>query len=109
MSDPTTLGAFEEQVLLAVLHARDDAYGMAVRREIEERTDREVAIGAVYATLDRLEAKRLVTSSRSRAEGTSRRLFRVTSAGTRALVETRAQRERLWKGIELGVPARGLA
>ena len=68
MSDEA-LGAFEEQVLLAVLHARDEAYGMNVRREIEARTDREVSIGAVYATLDRLEAKGLVSSDRVAAEG----------------------------------------
>ena len=63
MSDEA-LGTFEEQVMLAVLHARDEAYGMSVRREIEARTDREVSIGAVYATLDRLEAKGLVSSNR---------------------------------------------
>ena len=60
MSTDNSLGVFEEQVMLAVLHARDDAYGMNVRREIETRTGREVAIGAVYATLDRLEAKGLI-------------------------------------------------
>jgi len=50
MSSDNSLGAFEEQVMLAVLHARDDAYGMNVRREIEARAGREVAIGAVYAS-----------------------------------------------------------
>ena len=55
MSSDNSLGVFEELVMLAVLHAREDAYGMNVRREIETRTDRDVAIGAVYATLDRLE------------------------------------------------------
>ena len=100
MSADESLGAFEEQVLLAVLHARDDAYGMNVRREIESRTGREVAIGAVYATLDRLEAKGLAASSRVRTDGASRRLFRVTAAGRRALVETRGLRERLWVGVD---------
>jgi hypothetical protein len=47
MSAENTLGAFEEAVMLAVLHAREDAYGMNVRRELEARTDRDVAIGAV--------------------------------------------------------------
>jgi PadR family transcriptional regulator PadR len=45
------LGAFEEQVLVAVLRTRDEAYGMSVRRELERVTGRELAIGAVYATL----------------------------------------------------------
>ena len=94
------LGAFEEQVMLAVLHARDDAYGMNVRREIETRTDREVAIGAVYATLDRLEQKGLIASTRVAGDGGSRRVFSVTAAGTRALYETRAVRDRLWQGVD---------
>lgn len=101
MSVDETLGTFEEQVMLAVLHARDDAFGMNVRREIEARTDRDVAIGAVYATLDRLEAKKLVGSTRPKEFGGSRRLFHVTQAGVAALANTRAMRERLWRGINL--------
>jgi PadR family transcriptional regulator PadR len=105
MKKPTSesgpLGAFEEQVLLAVVHARDDAFGMNVRREIEHRTGREIAIGAVYATLDRLEAKGLIVSSRPRSSGASRRVFRVTGAGSSALGETRVMRDRLWRGIDL--------
>ena len=98
MSDDT-LGAFEEQVLLCVVRTGDDAYGMAVRREIETATDRDVAIGAVYATLDRLEAKGLVRSTRP--GGGARRVFAVTRTGARALAETRRVRERLWHGVDL--------
>ena len=68
--------------------------------EIERVTGRELAIGAVYATLDRLEAKGLLGSSRTYEEG-SRRLFEVTPAGARALADTRAMRERLWEGVDL--------
>ena len=96
------LGVFEEQVVVAVLRTRGDAYGMHVRREIEQVTGRELAIGAVYATLDRLEAKGLLASSRLHAGGPSRRLFAVTAAGARALADTRAMRERLWRGVDLG-------
>jgi PadR family transcriptional regulator PadR len=99
--DEAPLGAFEEQVLLAVLRTGSDAYGMCVRREIEEVTGRDVAVGAVYATLDRLESKTLVSSRRAETFGVSRRLFAVTTAGARALAETRAMRERLWRGVEL--------
>jgi PadR family transcriptional regulator len=99
MSAETSLGAFEEHVMLAVLHARDDAYGMNVRREIEARTARDVAIGAVYATLDRLEQKGLISSRRVVGDGGSRRVFAVTAAGTRALYETRSVRDRMWQGI----------
>src|SRR6266851_4539058 len=56
------LGEFEQIILLAVLRLADDAYGMEVRREIEARAGRDASIGAVYATLDRLEAKGLVRS-----------------------------------------------
>ena len=100
-ADPGTapLGVFEEQVLVAALRTRSDAYGMQIRREIERVTGRELAIGAVYSTLDRLEAKGLVTSSRTHggthASGPSRRLFALSPAGARALAETRAMREPL--------------
>jgi PadR family transcriptional regulator, regulatory protein PadR len=96
------LGVLEEQVLVAVLRTRGDAYGMEVRREIEQVTGRELAIGAVYATMDRLEQKKLLTSRRTHGAGPSRRLFEITARGARALVETRAMRERLWRGVDLG-------
>jgi PadR family transcriptional regulator PadR len=100
--DVDPVSNFEEQVMLAALRTGDDAYGMNVRRELEEVTGREVTIGAVYATLDRLEAKGLVTSTRVAGTGaSSRRVFAVTLDGVRALAETRAQRDRLWEGIKL--------
>jgi PadR family transcriptional regulator PadR len=95
------LGVLEEQILVAVLRTRDDAYGMQVRREIERVTGRDLAIGAVYATLDRLEAKALVSSRRVIAEGASRRIFAVSAKGARMLSETHAMRERLWRGVDL--------
>ena len=101
MNDHAPLGTFEEQVMLAVLRIHEEAYGMAVRREIERVTERELSIGAVYATLDRLEAKGLVDSTRAQGEG-SRRVFAVTARGAAALAESRAMRERLWNGIDIG-------
>ena len=96
------LGTFEEQVMLAVLRTDRQAYGMAIRRELEQVTGRSLAIGSVYVTLDRLESKGLVTSTRTpREESGSRRLFTVTPAGAQALADTRAMRDRLWRGIEL--------
>lgn len=106
----TPLGVLEEQVLVAVLRTRGDAYGMEVRREIEHVTGRDVAIGAVYATLDRLEAKGLLASRRVQADEGSRRLFALTRAGASDLAETRVMRERLWHGVDvrrLHVLARG--
>ena len=96
------LGVFEEQVMLAILRApQEAAYGLSVRREIEDVTGREVAIGAVYATLDRLEAKGLVKSARHTLEGQSRRVFSVQRTGLVALAETLSMRERLWRGVDI--------
>ena len=104
MDDPNVpLGVLEEQVLVAVIRTAGEAYGMEVRREIERVTGRDLAIGAVYATLDRLEAKRLVRSKRTFGDGPSRRQFALSAAGARALAGTRAMRERLWRGVDLGV------
>ena len=102
MSAPVApLGVLEEQVLVAVLRTRGEAYGMEVRREIERVTGRDLAIGAVYATLDRLEEKKLLKSKRTFGDGPSRRLFEVSVHGARALAATRAMRERLWHGVDL--------
>jgi PadR family transcriptional regulator len=100
--DPALLGSLEEQVMLAVVRTGDEAYGMNVRRELESVTGREITIGSVYATLDRLEAKGFVSSSRASAADTpSRRVFGITSAGARSLALTRDTRERLWDGVRL--------
>ena len=100
---PVLLGSFEEHVMLAVARTGTQAYGMNVRRELEEVTRREVTIGSVYATLDRLEAKGLVTSSRVAADSDvpSRRMFIVTPAGAHSLVFTRTTRDRLWSGVDV--------
>jgi PadR family transcriptional regulator PadR len=100
-AEPVLLGSLEEQVMLAVVRTGEAAYGMNVRRELEEVTGRDVAIGAVYATLDRLEAKGLASSTRPLADGASRRIFAVTSLGAHSLALTRKTRERLWSGVTL--------
>jgi PadR family transcriptional regulator PadR len=101
-SDAAPLGTFEEQVLLAVIRTKPDAYGMNVRRELEKVTGRDVTIGSVYVTLDRLESEGLAGSERTAGtEPHSRRVFTVTRAGALALAETKSMRERLWAGVEL--------
>lgn len=98
-----TLGEFEQALLLAIVHLGDNAYGVTIRQEIERRTDREVAIGALYTSLDRLERKGLVTSTMSEptAErgGRSRRHYRLRPAGATALRQSRARLDRLWDGL----------
>jgi PadR family transcriptional regulator, regulatory protein PadR len=100
--DESPLGTFEEQVMLSVVRNGNDAYATSVRRELEKVTARSIAIGSVYVTLDRLEAKGLIASTRTqRDDSISRRLFVVTPDGARALAATRTMRDRLWEGVEL--------
>ncbi len=103
MGSENLLGAFEEMVLLAVARGAGDAYGMTVRREIEERTGREVTIGAVYATLDRLEKKGLLTSrlgdGGAERRGRARRHFRLRTRGAEALARAQQMRAGLWEGV----------
>lgn len=98
------LGEFEQMLLLAALRLGDEAYGAALSQELEERVGRRVSRGAVYVTLDRLEAKGLLTTRMSapRAErgGRPRRLIAVTPAGITALREAREALETLWDGVE---------
>jgi PadR family transcriptional regulator PadR len=103
------LGEFEYIVLLAVWRLSDTAYGMSVRREIADRTGRDVSIGAVYATLERLAAKGLVTSALSdptpERGGRAKRSFRVTGAGVDAVNRTRQGLANMLEGLEF--PAAG--
>jgi PadR family transcriptional regulator PadR len=98
------LGAFEELVLLAVVHLGADAYGMRVRREVEARTGRDVNIGAVYATLNRLETKDYLTSAEvsgpEARRGRPRRTFRLRPAGAAALREARHAARSMWEGVD---------
>jgi DNA-binding PadR family transcriptional regulator len=104
------LGEFEQVVLLAILRLKDDAYAIPVRREIEARTGRTVARGALYTALERLESKRCLTSRMSEPlperGGRSRRYFSVTPAGLSALRVSRRSLLQLWSGLEsqLGRP-----
>ena len=104
------LGEFELVVLLTLLHLGEDAYGMTIRVEIEERTDRPVSIGAVYTTLRRLERKGLVASqlgapSPSRG-GRAKKFFRLEPAGLEALERSRAMFNRLWEGVSAPLATR---
>jgi DNA-binding PadR family transcriptional regulator len=98
------LGEFEQIVLLAILRLNDEAYAVPIRDEIETRTARSVARGALYTALDRLETKHFLTSKMSEplAErgGRSRRYFAVTPAGVSALRESRQALLQLWTGLE---------
>jgi DNA-binding PadR family transcriptional regulator len=85
------LGEFEQLVLFAVLHG-DAPYGAAIRDAIERRTGRQVSAGAVYTTLERLEARGLVTSSwgdpTPERGGKRKRHYRIRPAGREALARS---------------------
>ncbi|MCW8108330.1 PadR family transcriptional regulator [Alteromonas ponticola] len=96
----TFLGEFEHIVMLTVLSLGDDAYGVTVRQQLRDIIGREVAIGALYATTERLEKKGLLTSTKSGASaqrgGKAKRYFKVTSQGIAELERTKQNLEKLW-------------
>lgn len=94
---------FEQHVLLAVWRLGNEAYGASVRDELESKTGREIAQGAVYITLVRLEKKGLLHSHLSDPTpvrgGKAKRLFDITSAGVAGVQAARQAMDRLWDGL----------
>lgn len=101
------LGEFEQVVLLAVLAVGGAAYGIPVRDEIVRRTKRRVTLGAIYKTLGRLEAKRLVAShleaSTARRGGRRTRCYTVTVAGRRMLRSSLQSVQQMAAGLGVGL------
>lgn len=99
------LGELEELVLLALARLEDEAYGMSIRREIEARTGRDVAIGSVYSSLERMEDKGYIRSwvgdPTPERGGKAKRYYGLESAGARALLASRERLDALWEGLEL--------
>lgn len=97
------LGRLELTVLLAVSRLGDEAYGLAVRRTVSEQLEHDYSVGAIYTTLQRLEEKRLVKSYETDPlpirGGRSRREFRITAAGGRAIEDARIRAAAVWQGI----------
>ena len=97
------LGAFEQAVLLAVVRLDDGAYGRAILKEVEDRLHREVAPGAIHATLERLLTKRLVASylgsGTANRAGRERRYYRLEPMGLQALDDARVAMHQLWRGL----------
>lgn len=97
------LGEFEEIVLLTVALLYDDAYSVAVLEEIERRMDRSMNIGSVHRTLQRLEEKGFINSrfgdATTERGGRRKRLFTLSPAGERVLIDARNLRHELWAAI----------
>ena len=97
------MGQFEQAVLVALIRLGKDAYGRAILNEVQERLARDVSAGAVYATLERLEAKGLASSKLAPGTairgGRARRYFAPTGAGIRALNDAKSATDLLWRGL----------
>ena len=98
------LGEFEELTLLAIRALDPPVYAVPIQRFIANATGRDVVMGAVYASLERLEMKGLVRSTLGESTpergGKRKRLFAVTAVGVRQLKDLRQVRERIWRAIE---------
>ncbi len=102
-ADPTSLGDFELLLLLTVLRLGDQAYGVPLCRELSAIRRRGVAVGSVYAALDRLQQKGLVSSTLGESTpergGRAKRFFRLTQAGLRSVHHTRRLLDTLWTAL----------
>ena len=99
------LGELELMVLLALVRLGEDGYGVPISRELQVLARRDVALGSVYAALDRLTEKGMVASQlgepTAERGGRAKRYFRITPAGLRALRATRSALINLWSGVPL--------
>lgn len=97
------LGEFEEVVILTVGVLYKNAYGVAIKKEIESRLERSVSIGAMHSALVRLEDKGYIRSFEGEATeeraGRPRKYFQITALGKRAIEYTKNTRDALWDDI----------
>ena len=97
------LGNFELMVLLAILRVGGDAYGVPIARELEESSGKDVPLGSVYAALDRLEGKGLVSSRvgdpTPERGGRAKKYVKVTAKGVREIRDTQQTLTSLWRGL----------
>ena len=97
------LGELEELVLLLIVMLKDEAYGLAIRNALKDQASRNVTIGAVHGTVNRLEKKGFVESSMGGASdirgGRRKRILIITAAGKRELERSRDVKVNLWQQI----------
>lgn len=101
---PKYLGEFEILILFAIIRLEHEAYGATIHREIENRTGRSIAIGAVYTGLARLQKNGYVTAAigepTPQRGGRRKKYYRVAAAGVQALGESVSAYRQLTAGIE---------
>jgi DNA-binding PadR family transcriptional regulator len=100
-----SLGSLEQLLLLALARLPGNAYGTTIQQEIRNRTGRDVSLGAIYPTLDRLENKGYVSSHMGEPTsvrgGRSRRLYVLEQEGADALQQSRNMLTSMWAGLKL--------
>jgi PadR family transcriptional regulator PadR len=105
-----SIGSLELTVLLAVARLGDDAYGLGIRRDVSERMAHDYSVGAIYTTLERLTEKGFISSKTTEPlavrGGRSRRQFKLTAAGGRAIRDAERRAASVWGGIA-APPIRG--
>jgi DNA-binding PadR family transcriptional regulator len=103
MAQKQSIGDVELLVLLALIRLGPEAYGVPIAREIEARGKRTLALGSVYAALERLAEKGLVTSQLGEATqergGRAKRYFQVTAKGLREVRSTRQSLVGMWQDL----------
>ena len=99
----THLGEFEEIVMLVIAALMDDAYGLQIKKELEEQTQRKVSISAVHAACNRLETKGFLTAEFGEVSykrgGKRKKIYNVSLKGKKALHAANELRQRLWQNI----------
>jgi len=103
MREGDYLRNFDLMLLLALLRLGDEAYGVTIAHELEQHTGREVVVASVYARLERLQERGLVTSSLGdptpERGGRAKRYFSITGAGIREIRDARRSLMNMWKGL----------
>ena len=103
MTERGYLGEFELMIILAVIRLGEEAYGVPISLELERLRGRGVAVGSVYAALDRMESKGLVSSTLGdptpERGGKAKRYFRATKNGLRQVSETKRILSELWRKL----------
>jgi PadR family transcriptional regulator PadR len=98
------LGTFEQAIFVALLRLGEDAYGRTVLHAVQDALKRDVAAGAVYTTLDRLERRGLIRSTLAPGTpvrgGRPRRYYKVTAEGVRALNDAHKTITAMWRGVQ---------
>ena len=101
------IGEFEELVLLTIATLGKDAYGVAIKEQIEQRADRSISTGALHSTISRLEDKGYLTSYMGEATakrgGRKKRYFELTADAKQALAAMKELRDNLWNESQVNL------